>query len=126
MGYTTTEASLAIVIIGLLFVIAALVNEIISTKKRLRISRQMIPNKGKVIQKTVYTMERARQDDNFLGSKYDNIITEKKPDGTIRQYIGGCTVWRTFPDFDRVDTMGEGKLSQIEEWINYHKKPYTV
>ena len=54
----------------------------------------------------------------------NNILTVKYSDGSSFEYEGSCTVWHTYPMFNKCGTLKDGELYQIWKYIKHHGNPY--
>lgn len=63
----------------------------------------------------------------IVEATYQNgIMTVKYHNGQVSKYKGSSTVWHSYPLMKRIGTLGEGRLSEIYQYIKSHGNPYPT
>jgi hypothetical protein len=50
---------------------------------------------------------------HVIPSWFERVVRKRKPGSRLVQFIGGVTVWHTYPEFHRVNTSMESRLADI-------------
>lgn len=76
-----------------------------------------------VTPRTIVSATYNTQSSSGEGKNMD-ILTIDYSDGSSYKYEGSCTVWHTYPMFNRCGTTKDGELYEIWKYIQHHGNPY--